>query len=233
MRAGLARALQYKSYGLGFDDRASWGGARNFADRVSPYLSERQVRGLIDAAAYAAATGRPFNRHWTVHYERAEIPDSEGATFVTRLLSAVRRSLKKQGVEQAAIWVRENGPGKGGHVHILMHIPAAINLRNMTRRWIVSAGGTYRRKVSKMRSIARRLDRAEHDPDLYWSNAEAVLAYVLKAANPLVGEAMELPRCGRGGEVIGKRAGWTQNIGQAARTVQSRSTWFSGKAELY
>lgn len=217
MRAGLARALQYKSYGLGFGERTGWGGARNRADRVSAYLSEHQVQGLIDAAIYAAATGRAFNRHWTVHYERAGISDAEGAQFVTRLLSAVRRSLKQQGVELAAIWVRENGPGKGGHVHIVMHIPAAIHLRNRTRRWIVSAGGTYRSKVSKMRSIAGRLDRAEHDPDLYWSNAEAVLAYVLKAADPLVGEAMELPRSGKGGEVIGKRAGWTQNIGQSIR----------------
>ena len=81
--------------------------------------------------------------------------------------------------------------------------------------------------------IAGRLDRAEHDPDLYWSNAEAVLAYMLKAADPLVAKAMALPRSGNGGEVVGKRAGWTQNIGQAARNVQSSSTRLSGKAELH
>lgn len=129
-----------------------------------------------------------------------------------------KRTLKQQGAALAALWVRENGPGKGGHVHILMHLPASMNLRNRTRRWIVAAGGTYRRKVSKIRSIGGRLDRAESDPALYWANADAVLAYVLKAVDPLVGEAMGLDRGGEGGTVIGKRAGWTQNIGLAARS---------------
>ena len=49
------------------------------------------------------------------------------------------------------------------------------------------------------------------------TNADAVLAYVVKAASKETGHALALPRHGEGGPIIGKRAGWTQNIGAKAR----------------
>lgn len=195
----------------------SWGGARNRADRESWHLSDKQVRDLIAAAAYASASGRPFNRHWTVHYEKARIADSDGAAFVGRLLDTVRRFASRANIEFAAAWVRENGEGKGAHVHVLLHLPPSLSLRNLTRRWIDRAGGTYRARVSRTKSIGGALNCAATNPGHYAANLQTVLAYVLKAADTNTGRRLALRRYGEGGRVIGKRAGWTQNVGVAAR----------------
>lgn len=163
------------------------------------------------------AVKRPLNRHWTVHYERAGIPENEGARFVGHLLRLVKAWARRNGAELAAVWVRENGDGKGGHVHILMHLPAELSLRNRTRRWIEAAGGTYRRNVSKVRSIGRGLQSCNRPGSGYSANLANALAYVLKGASAPVAASVGLARYGEGGKVIGKRAGWTQNVGEAAR----------------
>ena len=56
-----------------------WGGARNRADRTSDSLTLKQATGIIDAAQFAAAIGLPFNRHVTIHWERAGIADNRAA----------------------------------------------------------------------------------------------------------------------------------------------------------
>lgn len=197
--------------------RGNWGGARNRRDRTSWHLSKLQCEGLIAAAQYAEHLGLAFNRHWTVHYEKAGIADIDAAGFVGRLLKLARdHATRKQG-QFTAVWVRENGEGKGGHVHILMHMPAERTLRGRTRRWVTLAGGTYRPRTSRVVSIGGRLLSADSGSEHYQHNAAAVLAYVLKGADRQTGEALSLPRSGEGGLVIGKRCGWSQNIGQQAR----------------
>ena len=191
----------------------AWGGARNRADRESWYLSRRQAESIIAATKFSVAAKRPFNRHWTVHYERAGIAERDGARFIGHLLRLVAAQARRAGGELAAIWVRENGDGKGGHVHILMHLPAGLSLRNRTRRWIECAGGKYRGNVSKVRSIGGQLSRAEKKGEHYRINLDAVLAYVLKGVDAATGDALGLARYGEGGLVIGKRCGRTQNVG--------------------
>ncbi len=214
----MARGLLYMSYGLAFRPLRK-GGANNRANRVSHYLTRRQVEDIIAAADYAEAMGWGFSRHWSVHLERAGIPDSMGAPFVTRLLDRARRHLKRRGVELVAIWVRENSPESGSYVHILLHLSKSVNLRNLTRKWIVAAGGSYRRRVSKMRTIGGRLGVEGADPAHYWANADAVLSYVLKGCSEETGKTLGLRLMGRGGEVVGKRAGCSQVIGPDARRM--------------
>jgi len=45
----------------------------------------------------------------------------------------------------------------------------------------------------------------------------ATLAYLLKEVEGSTGGQPELARIGKGGRIIGKRCGWTQNLGQAAK----------------
>jgi hypothetical protein len=196
----------------------TWGGARNRADRISVNLRHRTVSDLLAAADFAQRIGLAFNRHWTVHYEQAGIPDREGAAFVQRLLTLVRKWVQRAGGELAAVWARENGDSKGGHVHILLHIPSNLTLRNRTSRWIKAAGGTSARRASKVRTIGGSLRNVEPTSERYRVNAGNVLAYLLKAADEQTAAEFALPRCGEAGPVIGKRAGWTQNIGETART---------------
>jgi hypothetical protein len=197
--------------------KGSWGGPRNRADRLSDRLTLAQCEKLIAAALFAERIGLAFNRHWTVHTERAGIQSHDGRAFVGRLLHLVTEAVRRHGGRLAAIWVRENGDRKGEHVHILMHLPAGMKLTNKTRRWIVAAGGNYRRNVSYVRSIGGPLVRLDPLSELYRVNARNVLAYVLKYASRAAAEPLGLPLCGERGWIVGKRSGCTQNIAQGAQ----------------
>ena len=150
----------------------------------------------------------------------AGIQPSEGARFVSRLLGLVSKKARREGGCMTALWVRECASGKGEHVHILLHLPAGMSLRNRTRRWIEGAGGTWRRGISKVRIVGGRLSKVEKSSEARQRvNAENVVRYLLKAASEETGARLDLTRCGRGGRIVGKRCGWTENIGLGARRV--------------
>ncbi len=161
--------------------------------------------------------GLPFNRHWTVHYERAGIAEIDAVRFIGRLLKLAGDFARRHRGRLAAVWARENGDGKGGHVHILMHLPSGLSLVGKSRRWVRCAGGTYRARVSRIRSIGGALISGNKGGEHYRYNAQVVRAYVLKGAECPAGEALALPRYGEAALIVGKRCGWTQNIGRAAR----------------
>ncbi|OYU33333.1 MAG: hypothetical protein CFE35_20510 [Novosphingobium sp. PASSN1] len=197
-----------------------WGGARNRADRTSEYLTRRQCEGLIAAAARAQRMGLPFNRHWTIHYERAGVAEIDAGRFIGRLLKLAGDYARRHHGKIAAIWVRENGDGKGGHVHILLHLPAGLGLRGRTAHWVRLAGGERSARVSRVRSIGRGLTSADNGGEHYQQNAGAVLAYILKGADAETGATLGLTRHGERGLIIGKRCGRTQNIGQLLESDQ-------------
>lgn len=198
--------------------RVTWGGRRNRADRVSETLTAEQCRKLIAATLFARSIGLPFNRHWTIHCEMAGIEPRDGAHFIGRVLHAAGKAAKRHGGQLAAVWVRENGIGKGEHAHILMHLPRGMNLKNKTRRWIVGSGGTYRQGVSEVRSIGGSLLSAETGGEHYELNADNVLAYLLKHGDDRTAQLLGLPRFGHRGLITGKRCGSTQNIAEGAQS---------------
>ncbi|WP_150125953.1 hypothetical protein [Brevundimonas sp. LM2] len=59
----------------------------------------------------------PFNRMTTVHWEKGGVTDGLAAT--RRLIKALSRLIRSRGHAFACLWVRESGPDKGEHVHIL------------------------------------------------------------------------------------------------------------------
>ena len=187
-------------------------------------MADHKVNSLLDAARFALATRRTFQRHWIVHYGRAGIGEHAAAGFIRKLLDQVSRLARRAGGELTALWVREHASAYGEHVHILLHLPPGLSLRNRTRRWIETAGGTYQPGVSMTKSIGGRLDKqtekngsdtGEHHRD----NAANVVRYLLKSASAEKGGQLGLTRHGRAGRIIGKRCGWTQNIGKAARVA--------------
>jgi hypothetical protein len=193
--------------------KGTWGGARNRADRVSYHLSDAQVEKLMEAARYAFESERIFQRHWTVHYGLAGIESADGARFVGKLIDLVKKQARREGGDAYVIWVRERASGKGEHVHILMHLPAGMSLRNRTRRWIVAAGGTYRARVSKVTRIGGLSSKAEESSkDRACANAANVVRYFLKAGKAETCERLGLNRSGEGGVIFGKRCGWSQNL---------------------
>lgn len=208
-------ALANTSSGL-FPVTGTWGGARNSALRTSSHLTLKQCLELLEAADHATRLGLPFNRHWTVHYQKAGIAEADAMRFIGKLLKLLSDFASARNAQRAAIWAREGGPSKGGHVHILLHVPAALRLTGKTRRWVRLAGGTAKRGVSFIRSVAGNVSAAEGQSEHYWHNAEVVRCYLLKGADEMAGEALGLEVADQG-IVIGKRCGTTQNIGKAAR----------------
>lgn len=215
-RSGMAFANY--SYTPSCERHGGWGGARNRADRSSDGLTDTQVDSLLAASAFAIATGRTFQRHWIIHYGKAGIDARDGARFVSHVLALASKQARREGGELTALWVRERASEKGEHAHILLHLPAAMRLHGRTRRWIETAGGKWQPGVSRIRIIGGRLSKLERDRNARLAtNAANVTRYLLKAADVETGARLNLTQAGRGGEIIGKRCGWTQNIGKAAR----------------
>lgn len=165
------------------------------------------------AAANAQRMSLPFNRHWTVHYQRAGIAEIDAARFIGRLLKLAGDYARRHNGKVAAMWVRENGDGKGGHVHMLLHLPARLSLRGRTGHWVRLAGGNVRQRVSRIRSIGHALVSAEKGGKHYQQNTGKVLTYILKGADAEAGAVLGLDRYGEGGRIVGKRCGRTQNLG--------------------
>lgn len=197
---------------------STWGGARNRANRVSHELTAAQVAATIDAAATAWARGMPFNRHITIHWERAGVPDSRAAVATGAFLKLVRQFLRSRGERFAYVWVRENDAGdgsKGSHVHILAYVrpDAAAAFTAMQRRWLRRVTGrAYRAGVIRTARIGGRLRTATAAPEVYRANLAAIVAYVLKGALPDATRARDLVRYSDGGRIIGKRVGRSQNV---------------------
>jgi hypothetical protein len=197
-------------------NKQGWGGARNRGDRVSDSLSLHQAEGIVRAAHRACAIGLPFNRHVTIHWERAGVADAKAAGAIGAYLTLARDWLRKRGWGFAYSWVRENGDDKGSHVHILMHIDPAIAqpFTAMQRRWLRRVTGKpYRKGVIRTSRIGGSVRAFETAPEAYQANLAVVVGYVLKGASQGAAMALGLDRLESGGSIIGKQAGWSVNVG--------------------
>lgn len=177
--------------------------------RVSAAMTRHQVDGIVAAAVHATKIGLPFNRHITIRLERAGIADKGAVKAIGRFLALVRDWLRKQGHKTSYVWARERGDTIGSHVHILIHLPDGVVLGSRTRKWIERvAGRKYRPGAVMTKTISKAA---------YHENLANLVAYLCKGASRAVAEELDLPRRQDGGRVIGKRAGWSQNIGAKAR----------------
>jgi hypothetical protein len=102
------------------------GGARNHAGRKSHALSVAHVGNLIAAARHANAIGMPFTRMITVHWESAGITIAAMAKATGHFIDLLTKALDRHGSRTAWLWIHESGDGKGGHCHLLVHVPAAL-----------------------------------------------------------------------------------------------------------
>jgi hypothetical protein len=112
--------------------------------------------------------------------------------------------------------VRENGHGKGSHVHILVHLPSGWQLGSMTRRWVKAIVGKPPARMVKTDQIAGRAGAAFAGSEWYWANLANVTGYILKGVNRSTGELLDLDRYECGGRIIGKRVSVSQNLRRSA-----------------
>jgi hypothetical protein len=201
---------------------SSRGGARNTATRQSNALNQSHVANLIAATIHADAIGLPFTRMITVHWEQAGVELESMARATGRFIDLLSKTLTRHGKKAAALWVHENGHAKGGHCHILAHVPASLAriVTGLQRRWLrLITSRPYRAKVLHSRPIGPLLGLEQSNPALHAANLSDALSYVLKGANEDAAKAFGLVRLEPGGRIIGKRCGVTQNIGPKARAL--------------
>ncbi len=201
------------------------GGARNRSDRVSHGLNEKQVANLAAAASHASMIGLPFTRMITIHWQAAGVPLCSMAKATGRFIDLMTKALARHCSATAWIWVHESGERKGGHCHLLAHVPARLVkvLVKLQRGWLKRiTGKPYQARLIRSRPVGGWLDLENCNPNLHAQNLHVAVAYVLKQATAEALARFQLERWEPGGLVIGKRCGTSQNIGPSARKRQDR-----------
>ena len=219
--AGTAVAVSYLPLGVAALLPCSGrGGPRNRAERESRSLTLGQISNLMAAERHAEKIGLPVTRMLTIHWEAAGVPLASMARATGRFTDLLGKALSRHGSGTAWLWTHENGDGKGGHCHLLAHVPADLVpiVTGLQRGWLRRiAGKPYRARVINSKPIGGRLGLEVGNPGLHAVNAEAALSYVLKGASPEAASQFGLERLEPGGRVVGKRCGTSQNIGAKAR----------------
>ena len=143
-----------------------------------------------------------------------------------RFSGLLAKALARHGSATAWLWVHENGDGKGGHCHLLAHVPAGLVpiVTGLQRSWLRRiTGQPYLARFIHSKPIGGRLGLERGNPDLHAINLEAALAYVLKGASPAAAARFGLTRLEPGGGIVGKRCGTSQNIGVKKRLAKDWS----------
>lgn len=225
VETGTALAIDNSILGVAalLPRRTGRGGARNRADRESHALTAAQIANLKAAERHAEKIGLPFTRMISIHWQAAEVPLAGMAKATGRFIDLMTKALARHGSGTAWLWTHENGDGKGGHCHMLAHVPADLVrvIAGLQRGWLKRiTGKPYRRRVIHSKPIGGRLGLEAGNPDLHAINLKVALSYVLKGASSAAALQFDLERLEPGGRVIGKRCGTSQNIGAKARKAK-------------
>lgn len=181
-----------------------------------------QIANLSAAEHHSRQIELPFTRMITIHWQAAGVPLAGMVKATGRFIDLMAKALARHGSSTAWLWVHENGDGKGGHCHLLAHVPAELVpiVTRLQLHWLRSiTGKPYRKRVIRSKPIGGRLGLETGNPALHAVNIEAAIAYVLKGASTEAATKFGLERLEPGGRVIGKRCGTSQNIGPKARQI--------------
>jgi hypothetical protein len=194
---------------------------RNSAARVSHAIKQHDAENILAATHFAMQCDLPLNRFVTIHWQQARLEGPvQEATL--RFLKLARDWMRLRGAQLAFVWVRENGPAKGEHVHILLHCPPALarGFGERQRGWLKQAGAHFCRGVIFTRPIGRSYRHASvglQFGEAYTDHLGEVLGYVLKGASAQAARVLGLVRLEPSGMIVGKRCSTSENIGRKAR----------------
>ncbi len=222
---GTAVAINYLRLGVAahLPCSTSRGGVRNRADRESHALTSAQIANLEAAERHAKAIGLPFTRMITIHWQASGVALADMVKATGRFLDLLTKALARNKAKTAWLWTLENGDRKGGHCHLLVHVPAALVsiLTKLQKGWLRRiTGKPYRARVIHSKPIGGRLGLEAGNPELHSINLTVALSYILKGADAEAAEQFGLARLEAGGRIIGKRCSTSQNIGAKARKAK-------------
>ncbi|MDA5192667.1 hypothetical protein [Govanella unica] len=203
------------------DDTQPANRKRCYTLRRSSSIDYAQAVNILEAACHADAIGLPLNRFTTIHWEAGGVTeDFQGATGA--FLKRAKDWLRLRGVEMAYVWVREDGPAAGEHVHILLHLPPRLvrDFSYRQRGWLKACGATFRKGVIFSRPVGTSLSHAFvriRYGQNYYDHLTQVVDYMLKGADQVTRAHLGLSKATQTGSLQGKRTATSQNIGRAAR----------------
>lgn len=194
------------------------GGAHNRADRVSWQLSGPQCERIVERSYDAWRAGLPLNRFVTVAWGLAGVEASSAVTATGEFVKCGRDWMRHHGHAMPWVWVQERGERFGQHAHILLHVPAELDLlfRPMPRRWAKSlSGGKYVARTIDSQRIASAYS-CEAYPEPYRAALLGKLHYMMKCAPKHLEAELGLigwghKEWGQSSRVLGKRAGTWQH----------------------
>ena len=101
------------------------------------YLTIKQVKTLFHASEKAFELGCPLNRFITIHIDDF-VDKKRPQKFVINFLDHTRRWLQRRGIRTAYLYVLENSPIKGIHVHLLLHVPSGyqVKYKKAMAKWV-------------------------------------------------------------------------------------------------
>lgn len=198
------------------------GGARNRADRISWQLSESQCRTMLNRSYDAWQAGQPMSRFITLAWGKAGIEASDAVRLTGQFVAKAREWMLSHGYPMPWVWVQERGDAFGQHAHILLYVPAELDLlfRPMPMRWTKPiARQGYGKGVVQSQRLAPAY-ACEANPRAYEAVLLGKLSYMMKCAPAVLELKLGMvgwghKEWGQSSRVIGKRAGaWQRRRGE-------------------
>ena len=115
---------------------------------------------MVAAVHHAYTIGEPINHLLTVRWSSlAELGDGSNLFLLTpagrvlRMVDLFRRWLNNRGLKACHVWVRENAPDIGEHLHIGFHLPK--KLRKHLIRYLAETLGEQKTPSPRPRSLQK------------------------------------------------------------------------------
>ena len=176
--------------------------------RHSKYIARHQARNLLDALAFADQIGLRLNVAVDINWLMfSGIVDDR--TRFAQCQQRLSKWAKRRGFALTLIWTRELGKYGSPHTHVLIHVPPWLMESNefqlALERALEPEGGPNHEKAIMIQPAYRPLGK---------------LLYNLKGVDPKHASRFGI-RPAYQGELSGKRAGCTENLGAGARRKTS------------
>jgi hypothetical protein len=177
--------------------------------RISHHINRNPAVNIHHATRYSEQIGLPLNRFITINFTQTSCPHSDAGAVFRRMLAErfapwFRRTAQVgRVIPPTYVWSMEGAGGQAA-LHWLVHIPAG-QLRAFERKlfdWLASLlGEPPAAGVVKVQSVY---------------NLVGARRYILKGTDPIWAKHLGV-RAVDQGVVIGKRSGFSKNLGPAAR----------------
>jgi hypothetical protein len=181
--------------------QAWWKKSKYLRKRCDNRLKPPQVNGMFEADSFARTIGLPLTAFLSVNWGLTAHGSEDVQKGFQRALKAMGEWFRRRGVPATWIYSHENPEGARPHFHMLLHLPEPLRreFEAACQKWFQPLAGGFH---------------------LRWRNgaADRCLMYMCKGTD--IGTATRHGgRARRQGPVVFKRAGWSENLGQKARTA--------------